>query len=76
MQVRGYPVADFDQRAADISVNHPRLVENYRCAQGVAVRLGRDEASTEDLRTAMIQYRSLFDELVQVERPGEIRSVA
>jgi hypothetical protein len=68
MQARGYPVADFDQRAADISVDHPRLVENYRSAHGVAVRVGRDGA--------MIQYRSLFDELVQVQTPGEIRSVA
>jgi hypothetical protein len=76
MQVRGYPVADFDQRAADISVDHPRLVENYRSAHAVAVRLGRDEASTEDLRTAMIQYRNLFDELVQEQPTGGIKSVA
>lgn len=72
---RGYPVADFDQRAADISVNHPRLVEYYRSAHGVAMRMGRDEASTEDLRAAMIQYRSLFDELVQVQPPAIVRSV-
>jgi hypothetical protein len=76
LKARGYPVADFDQRAADISVNHPRLVEYYRSAHGVAVRLGKDEASTEDLRTAMIQYRSLFDELVEVKTPGEIKAVA
>jgi len=76
MQARGYPVADFDQRAADISVDHPRLVENYRSAHGVAVRLSRDEASTEDLRTAMIQYRNLFDELVQEQPAGGIKSVA
>ncbi len=76
LKARGYPVAEFDQRAADISVNHPSLVENYRSAHGVAVRLGRDEASTEDLRTAMIQYRSLFDELVEVKTPGEIKAVA
>lgn len=76
MQARGYPVADFDQRAADISVDHPRLVENFRSAHGVAVRIGRDEASTKDLRTAMIQYRSLFDELVQEQTPGAIKSVA
>jgi len=66
MQTRGYPVADFDQRAADISVDHPRVVENYRSAHDIALRLGRGEASTEDMRTAMIHYRSLFDELVQV----------
>lgn len=73
---RGYPVADFDRRAADISVNHPRLVEYYRSAHGIAVRLGKDEASTEDLRTAMIQYRSLFDELVELRLPGEAKAVA
>ncbi|MGA7316480.1 MAG: hypothetical protein WBX22_21200 [Silvibacterium sp.] len=67
---------NFEQRAADISVDHPRLVESYRAAHGIAVRPGREEASTEDLRTAMIQYRSLFDELVQVQTPVEIKSVA
>src|SRR5271165_4010175 len=76
MQARGYPMDNFDQRAADISVDHPRLVESYRTAHGVAVRPGREEASTEELRTAMIQYRSLFDELVQVQTPVEIKSVA
>jgi hypothetical protein len=73
MQTRGYPVADFDQRAADISVNHPRVVENYRSAHSIALRLGKGEASTEELRTAMIHYRSLFDELVQVQTPGDKR---
>jgi hypothetical protein len=76
MQARGYPVADFDQRAADLSVDHPRLVEYYRSAHGVAMRLAGDKASAEDLRTAMIQYRSLFDELVQGQTPGERKSVA
>ena len=76
IQARGYPVADFDQRAADMSVRHPRLVEQYRSAHGVAVRPGTDESSTEDLRTAMIQYRTLFDELVQGQTPEEIKSVA
>ena len=65
MRTRGYPVADFDQRSADISVDHPLVVENYRSAHNIALRLGRGEASTEDLRTAMIHYRSLFNELVQ-----------
>ena len=73
MQTRGYPVADFDQRAADISVDHPRVVENYRSAHKIALRLGSGEASTEELRTAMIHYRSLFDELVQVQAPGDKR---
>ena len=71
MQTRGYPVTDFDQRAADISVDHPRVVENYRSAHDIALRLGRGEASTEDMRTAMIHYRSLFDELVQAPTSGE-----
>ena len=73
MQTRGYPVADFDQRAADISVDHSRVVENYRSAHNIALRLGKGEASTEELRTAMIHYRSLFDELVQVQTTGEKR---
>ena len=75
MKARGYPVADFDQRAADISVDHPRVVENYRSAHRIALRLGRGEASTEDLRTAMIHYRSLFEELVQAT-PGEEKEAA
>jgi hypothetical protein len=73
MQTRGYPVADFDQRAADISVDHPRVVENYRSAHNIALRLGKGEASTEELRTAMIHYRSLFDELAQVQPPADKR---
>jgi hypothetical protein len=73
MQTRGYPVEDFDQRAADISVNHPRVVENYRSAHSIALRLGRGEVSTEELRTAMIHYRSLFDELVKVQIPADKR---
>jgi hypothetical protein len=76
MKARGYPVADFDQRAADISVDHPRVVENYRSAHGIALRLGRGEANTEDLRTAMIHYRSLFEELVQGQTPGEKKEAA
>src|SRR5450756_1182499 len=66
MKTRGYPVSDFDQRAADISVDHPRVVENYRSAHEIALRVGKDAATTADLRTAMIHYRSLFEELVQV----------
>ena len=73
MKTRGYPVTDFDQRAADISVDHPLVVENYRSAHDIALRLGRGEASTEELRTAMIHYRSLFDELVQAPVPAETR---
>ncbi len=70
MNTRGYPVSDFDQRAADISVDHPRVVENYRSAHEIALRVGKDEANTEDLRTAMVHYHSLFDELVQAPEPA------
>ena len=66
MNTRGYPVTDFDQRAADVSVDHPKVVENYRSAHDIALRVGKDAATTEDLRTAMIHYRSLFEELVRV----------
>ena len=76
MKARGYPVSDFDQRAADISVDHPRVVENYRSAHEIALRVGKDEATTEELRTAMIHYRSLFDELVQLPASVERKEVA
>jgi hypothetical protein len=76
MKVRGYPVTDFDQRAADISVDHPRVVENYRSAHEIALRAGKEGATTEDLRTAMIHYRSLFEELVQVPVAIERKEVA
>jgi hypothetical protein len=76
MKARGYPVSEFDQRAADISVDHPRVVENYRSAHAIALRVGKDAASTEDLRTAMIHYRSLFEELVQLPACIERKQVA
>lgn len=76
MKARGYPISDFDQRAADISVDHPRVVENYRSAHEIALRVGKDAATTEDLRTAMIHYRSLFEELLQVTMIVERKEVA
>jgi hypothetical protein len=76
MLARGYPVADFDQRAADISVDHSLVVDHYRSAREIALQLRKGEATTEDLRTAMIHYRSLFEELVQVQTPGDKREVA
>jgi len=76
MKARGYPVSDFDQRTADISVDHPRVVENYRSAHAIALRVGKDQATTEDLRTAMIHYRSLFEELVLVPAVVERKEVA
>ena len=69
MKTRGYPVADFDQRAADISVDHPLVVENYRSAHETTLRVGRLEASTDELRAAMIHYRTLYEELMQVPPP-------
>lgn len=76
MKARGYPVSEFDQRAADISVDHPRMVENYRSAHAIALRVGKDQATTEDLRTVMIHYRSLFEELVQAPAAVETKAVA
>lgn len=64
MNARGYPMADFDQRADDISVNYPAVVQNYRSARDIVVRHSGGRASTEDLRQAMVYYRSLFDELL------------
>jgi hypothetical protein len=75
MSARGYPVGDFEQRAADISVDHPRVVENYRAAHDIALRHRRGEASTEDLRKTMVHYRSLFEELLEHRSP-ERREVA
>jgi len=64
MSTRGYPVSDFEQRAADISVDHPLVLTNYRTAHEIAVRQTQGTANTEDLRQAMIHYRTLFEELV------------
>jgi hypothetical protein len=64
MSTRGYPMSDFEQRAADISVDHPLVLDNYRAAHQGALRQTRGQASTEDLRQAMIHYRTLFEELV------------
>ena len=66
MAERGYPMADFEQRAADVSVTYPAVVQNYRAARVIVQRHGRGEAGTEDLRQAMVHYRSLFDELLGV----------
>ncbi|MGA2819407.1 MAG: hypothetical protein ABSF61_01910 [Anaerolineales bacterium] len=67
MQIRAYPVSDFEQRAADISVNYPALVSNYRAAREIAIKNEHHQADTEELRQAMIYYRSLFDELLKTE---------
>jgi len=64
MRERGYPMENFDQRAADVSVDHPGVVQNYRAAHGISMANDQGRASTEDLRQAMVHYRSLFDELL------------
>jgi len=63
MVARGYPVTDFDQRAADISVDHPLIVEHYRSGHDIALQHSKGRASTEDMRQAMLHYRTLFAEL-------------
>jgi hypothetical protein len=63
---RGYPIGDFEHLAADISVNHPDIVQHYRAARAVAVRSESGEASTEDLRSAVVHFRTMFDELLEV----------
>jgi hypothetical protein len=65
----GYPVGAFDQRVADVSVNHAKLVDPYRRANAIVARAGKNEATTEELRSAMILYRALFEELLQTSAP-------
>jgi hypothetical protein len=72
----GFPVGDFEQRAADVSVDHPIVTQNYRAAHAIALRQASGQATTEDLRRAMIHYRALFDELVAVPRSVDSRPVA
>jgi hypothetical protein len=76
MQVRGYPTTDFTQQAADISVDHPTVVENYRAAHEIAHRRSLGQASTEDLRQAMVHYRALFSELLEEKQPERVRREA
>ena len=67
MRERGYPIEDFDQRTADISVDHPKVVEGYRAAHDVATSAAAGKATTEDLRVAMVHYRALFDDLLNTD---------
>jgi hypothetical protein len=87
MNVRGYPVADFDQRVADVSVDHPAVAQNYRLAHEIAKRNEQQEVGMEKLREAMLHYRALFADLlhdgglqpvrqVRPEERGHIRRVA
>jgi hypothetical protein len=73
MAARGYPVTDFEQRSADLSVDHPQVVQNYRAGHDIVVRHQRGDAGTEDLRQAMIHYRALFDDLVSETSDGPER---
>ncbi len=72
MRERGYPMGDFDQQAADVSVNHPTVVSDYRAAHAIAGRQADgDDVSTEELRQAMVHYRSLFDDLLETQQEQE-----
>lgn len=76
MATRGYPVEDFDRRAADVSVEHPGVVENYRSAHSIALKEAREDtdANTEALRKAMVYYRSLFEELLVIDDGSDRRN--
>jgi hypothetical protein len=70
MTTRGYPMARWDQRAADVSVDHPRVVENYRAGHQISKEMESGTASTEQLRVAMVHYRTLFEDLLAPEPVG------
>ena len=76
LQARGFPGSRFEQRADDLSVTHTGLVDAYRHVNRITARAGRNEATTDELRTAMILYRELFEELVQAWTPVLQRSEA
>src|SRR5205085_7778008 len=76
MQARGYPVGDFEQRVSDVSVDHPNVVTNYRAAHDIAARNDSGNATTEDLRQALMHYRSLFEELLETAQPTTPKEVA
>jgi hypothetical protein len=76
MARRGYPMGDFERRAADISVDHPGVVANYRSARAIALRDERGEADTEELRRAVVHYRALFDELLRTPSLTESGALA
>jgi LPXTG-motif cell wall-anchored protein len=69
MHARGYPVADFGQRVADVSVDHPAVVDHYRTAHDIASRSEAGDTDTEALRQAMVHYRALFEDLLETEGP-------
>jgi flagellar basal body-associated protein FliL len=71
MQLRAYPVTDFEQMAADLSVHYPQVVSNYRRAHEIAEKSAQGQADTEEMRQAMVYYRSLFEDLVEAEGEEE-----
>ena len=73
MRERGYPVDNFDQRASDISVDHPQIVDNYRAAHGIHLSQERGEVSTEEQREAFVHYRALFEKLLQTTSEQEAK---
>ena len=76
MRERGYPVADFEQRASDLSVHHASFVQNYRAARDIAQRHRRGSATTEELRRAMVYYREMFEDLLQADETISDRPVS
>jgi hypothetical protein len=74
MTLRGYPMTDFDRRAEDLSVDHPHVVQHYRSAHAIAERHARGAASTEELRQALVSYRALFEDLLEVVEPQRRRA--
>ncbi len=72
MATCGYPMGDFEQRVADISVEHPIVTQNYRAGHEIALRQAKGQASTEDLRRAMIHYRALFEDLVSPSKEATV----
>jgi hypothetical protein len=75
MTDRGYPMTDFEQRASDISVSFPAVVQNYRAAHDIVTRHADGHATTEELRQAMVHYRSLFDELLATEEAPKVEPI-
>jgi hypothetical protein len=74
MTTRGYPMTDFERQAEDLSVDHAGVVHHYREARGIVERHARQEASTEDLRQALVHYRALFDDLLETAEPERRRA--
>jgi hypothetical protein len=74
MTLRGYPMTEFDRRAEDLSVDHPTVIQHYRDAHSIAERDARHAASTEDLRQAVVHYRALFEDLLEVREAERKRA--